>query len=279
MPSLADMLRVPDGASAVVERPDGTRLWTVRAGSGPPVVLAHGIGITFAEWSLVMPALVERGHQVIAYDHRGHGRSTVGTDGYTAQALFADLAAVVAHFDLHDAVLAGHSMGTAAVLGALAGTDLPTRTRTAVLVSTTVGRLFDGASWPARMQAPLVRSGLLQRLVRIPRLGRSFIAPSAGPGAPVEAIEAMRLAFADWPPRSARFLDVLGELNLVPSVPSITTPLHLLLGDRDIAMPRERHSDLVVEHAQDADLTLLPGIGHLVNWEAPDAIVDAITRA
>jgi pimeloyl-ACP methyl ester carboxylesterase len=216
---------------------------------------------------------------VIAYDHRGHGRSTVGTDGYTAQALFADLAAVVARFDLHDAVVVGHSMGTAAVLGALAGPDLPGRTRAAVLVATTVGRLFDGASLPARMQAPLVRSGVLQRLVAIPRLGRSFIAPSAGPGAPVEAIEAMRLAFADWPRRSARFLTVLGELNLVPLTPSITTPLHLLLGDHDTAMPRERHSDLVVEHAQDADLTLLPGVGHLVNWEAPDAIVEAIARA
>jgi pimeloyl-ACP methyl ester carboxylesterase len=69
------MLRVPAGTGETVERPDGTRLWTVRAGAGRPVVLAHGIGITFAEWSLVMPAPVERGYPVIAYDRRAHGKS------------------------------------------------------------------------------------------------------------------------------------------------------------------------------------------------------------
>jgi non-heme chloroperoxidase len=178
MANLAEMLRVPTGTGEVVERPDGTRLWTTRAGSGRPVVLSHGIGITLGEWSLVMPELVERGFQVIAYDHRGHGKSTAGKDGYTEQALYDDLTAVVTHFDLDDAVLVGHSMGTAAVLGALAGPTLRPRVRAAVLAATTVGQIFEGAPLPARLQAPLVRSGLLQLMASSPRLGRSFIARS-----------------------------------------------------------------------------------------------------
>jgi non-heme chloroperoxidase len=279
MATVAELVAVPTGTDEVVRRPDGTALWTVRAGSGPPVVLAHGIGITVAEWSLVMPALVERGHQVIAYDQRGHGRSTAGSAGYTAQTLFDDLTAVVEHFDLHNAVVVGHSMGTAATLGALADTDLPRRTRAAVLVSTTVGRLFDGAPLAARLQSPLVRSGVLQLLASSPRLGRSFIAPAAGPDAPPEIVEAMRLTFARWKPKTARFLGVLGTLDLVPLLPAISTPLHLVLGERDTLMTRERNSDLVVAHAPRAELTMVPGVGHYLNWEAPEAIVDAVARA
>jgi non-heme chloroperoxidase len=279
MATVAQMLRVPAGADEVVPRPDGTRLWTVRAGSGRPVVLAHGVGITLGEWSLVMPVLVDRGYQVIAYDHRGHGRSTAGTDGYTMQALFADLTAVVEHFDLEDAVVVGHSMGTAAVLGALAGPDLPQRARAGVLVSTTIGRLFDGAPLLARLQSPMTRLGLLQRVASSRRFGRSVIAPGVGPDASPEVIEAMRLCFAQLPPRTARFITAMGKMNLIPLVSSISTPLHLLLGAQDTVMPRERHSDPVVDNAPDADLTLLPGVGHLVNWEAPGAIVEAIARA
>jgi non-heme chloroperoxidase len=277
--TLADMLRVPTGSVEVVERPDGTRLHTVRAGSGRPVVLSHGVGITLGEWSLVMPALVDRGFEVIAYDHRGHGRSTTGADGYTAQALYTDLAAVVSHFDLTDAVVVGHSMGTAAVLGALEETELPKRTRAAVLVSTTIGRLFDGASWAGRLQAPLARSGVLQLMASSRRFGKSIIAPGAGSAASPDVLEAMRRSFAAWPRRSARFVEVMGAMDLVPLVSTVNTPLHLVLGAEDTVMPRERHSDRVVENAPHADLTLLPGVGHYVNWEQPDAIVEAVVKA
>ena len=37
-----------------------------------------------------------------------------------------------------------------------------------------------------------------------------------------------------------------------------------------------RRGQLIVDRAPHADLVRLPGIGHMVNWEAPDAIIDAI---
>ena len=55
--------------------------------------------------------LLEAGHQVVLYDQRGHGESTVGDDGFTIPRLGADLRAVLEAVDARDAVLAGHSMG------------------------------------------------------------------------------------------------------------------------------------------------------------------------
>ena len=278
MATTADMLRAPEGTAETIERPDGTRLHAISAGAGPAILLVHGFGIAMNEWSLVMPDLVTRGHRVIAYDHRGHGGSTVGSDGWTSAALFGDLRAVAAHFDLADAVLVGHSMGTFTVLGALADPGLRARTQAAVLVSTAPGDLFRGASLPARMQVPLVRSGILQRVAASPRLGPSVVKAALGPDAPHEVREAMRLAFAAIPRDTARFLDVMGTESVTGALPSITPPLHLLLGDCDTVMPRPL-SERVLALAPNARLTMVPRAGHLVNWEDPDAIVAAVADA
>ena len=54
---------------------------------------------------------VERGNRVIAFDQRGHGRSTLGSDGSGSAAMAGDYHAVLEHFDVRDGVLVGHSMG------------------------------------------------------------------------------------------------------------------------------------------------------------------------
>ena len=70
------------GDARIVERPDGTRLRTFCAGTGPKtVLLAHGYGFGAWEWNLVEPQLVERGFRVITFDQRGHQGSSIGSDG------------------------------------------------------------------------------------------------------------------------------------------------------------------------------------------------------
>jgi pimeloyl-ACP methyl ester carboxylesterase len=61
------------------------------------------------------PGLLEAGYQVITYDRRGFGQSSQPTVGYDYDTFAADLAALLEHLDLRDAVLAGHSMGTGEV--------------------------------------------------------------------------------------------------------------------------------------------------------------------
>lgn len=83
------------------------------SGHGTPVVLLHGLTATRRYVVMGSRALERSGHQVIAYDARGHGRSGVPGDprAYTYEDLGLDLEAVLDQLGLARAVLAGASMG------------------------------------------------------------------------------------------------------------------------------------------------------------------------
>jgi pimeloyl-ACP methyl ester carboxylesterase len=55
--------------------------------------------------------LAQRGYRVIAHDRRGHGRSSQPSSGNDMNTYADDLAAVIDHLDLKNAVLVGHSTG------------------------------------------------------------------------------------------------------------------------------------------------------------------------
>jgi pimeloyl-ACP methyl ester carboxylesterase len=84
------------------------------AGEGPAIVLCHGITASRRYVHHGSRALERAGHQVVAYDSRGHGESdpAPATEGYAYPWLVADLERVVAS-EVGEGrfVLAGHSMG------------------------------------------------------------------------------------------------------------------------------------------------------------------------
>jgi pimeloyl-ACP methyl ester carboxylesterase len=79
------------------------------AGEGIPVVLLHGLTATRRYVVMGSKALERGGHRVVAYDARGHGRSSPGEYGYPA--LARDLMRVLDDRGIDRAVLAGASMG------------------------------------------------------------------------------------------------------------------------------------------------------------------------
>ena len=92
---------------------DGVRLSVEVAGDGPPVVLLHGLTATRRYVVMGSRSLERSGHRVIAYDARGHGRSTPAPapERYGYDELAADLKAVLDALRVPRAVLAGASMG------------------------------------------------------------------------------------------------------------------------------------------------------------------------
>lgn len=95
-----------------VER-GGVRLAVAESGTGPPVVLLHGLTAT-RRYVVMGSHALERGrYHVVAYDARGHGSSSPALEprGYTYQDLGLDLVAVLDRFAIERAVLAGASMG------------------------------------------------------------------------------------------------------------------------------------------------------------------------
>jgi non-heme chloroperoxidase len=106
-------------AASAVQIPDGTVLYCRAWGRGRPVVFVHGWAVSSDIWQYQMLALA-REARCIAYDKRGHGRSSDPGQGYDYDTFADDLAAVLDHYDLHDAVLVGHSMGPGEIVRYLA---------------------------------------------------------------------------------------------------------------------------------------------------------------
>jgi pimeloyl-ACP methyl ester carboxylesterase len=97
---------------------DGVELSVSDDGEGPAVVLLHGLTAT-RRYVVMGPRSLERsGHRVIAYDARGHGRSSPAVDpsAYEYADLSADLESVMDASGVDRAVLAGASMGAHTLL-------------------------------------------------------------------------------------------------------------------------------------------------------------------
>ncbi len=111
---------LPPGRVVDVRSSDGVRLHTEVFGhdDGYPIVLAHGITCAIRVWAHQIAELADQ-YRVIAFDHRGHGRSGVPPHrgGYSIDHLAADLDAVLQATVAPEerAVLAGHSMGGIAI--------------------------------------------------------------------------------------------------------------------------------------------------------------------
>ena len=96
---------------AFITTTDGTEIFYKDWGQGQPIVFSHGWPLSSDDWDNQMLFFLAQGYRVIAHDRRGHGRSTQTPDGHDADHYADDLAAVVEHLDLHDAIHVGHSTG------------------------------------------------------------------------------------------------------------------------------------------------------------------------
>jgi non-heme chloroperoxidase len=94
-----------------VETDDGASLFYVDWGAGKPVLFTHAWGLNADIWEYQLTELVDQGLRCIAYDRRGHGRSTDPGRGYDYDRLADDLAALINQLDLNDVTLVGFSMG------------------------------------------------------------------------------------------------------------------------------------------------------------------------
>jgi pimeloyl-ACP methyl ester carboxylesterase len=276
---LEDLLRETPGQDTTVERPDGTRLRVRVAGDGPTVVLAHGIALTLQEWNLVADQLLADGYRVVAFDARGHGQSTIGTDGVSAPVMAADLAAVLEATHTTEAILVGHSMGGFLALEAVL--EVPAvadRLAGLVLVASFAGNILDGAP-QNRAEAPILRSHLLPRLTANPTIGTLFAASFFGP----HPSPAMLTAFLhliqgrDHAPLLP-LLDAFTTDDLIARLPAVGVPTVIVCGRADRTTP-PRDSQRMAAAIPEARTVWVEGAGHMLPWEAPHAIRDAIATA
>ena len=275
---LEQLASEPRGETTFVERPDGTRLRVVTAGTGPTVVLAHGIYMTVVEWSVVWDMLLERGYRVVAFDQRGHGQSTIGTDGISTQSMASDYLAVLEHVDAHDAVLLAHSMGGFLAIAAVL--DVPgvaERLRGLILMSTFSGDVLRGAP-QNKAQIPLIKSGVLQKLVANDTVGTVFGAGLCGEDPSPAMVQVFLDTFRAADHRSLLpILEAFTVEDRGDRLGEITVPTIVLCGEKDSTTPPWQ-SQRLAESIPGAQAWWVPRAGHMLNWESTDAIVEAVSE-
>jgi pimeloyl-ACP methyl ester carboxylesterase len=154
---------------------DGVRLAVEETGEpgGIPVVLLHGLTATRRYVVMGSSLLARGGHRVVAYDARGHGRSSPAPrpDAYGYEELADDLRAVLDALAIDRAVLAGASMGAHTLLRL--ALEAPERVRGLVAITPAYDPVAHGdavslARWDALAEG--LRSGGIDGFVAAYRI-------------------------------------------------------------------------------------------------------------
>lgn len=277
-----ETLRQPlRGREETVTSHDGTQLWTVTMGDGSEtVLLAHGYGVTSREWNVIAEQLVVEGYRVIAFDQRGHGKSTVGNQGISSHAMAGDYRTLIEHFGLDGAVLVGHSMGTfVSMVFLLTYPEVAKRLRAAVLLSPFAGDVFHGSP-QSRIQIYLIRFGLMQAIVGSEGTGAVLFGSTLYGDRPSPA--GVRVFLEDFRSNNQSvlvpILEAFGNENYYDRVSEIKLPVTLICGRKDRTTP-PWHAQQLAARIPDSHTIWVEGAGHLLNWEAPEVVVDAIRTA
>lgn len=218
------------------------RLHYTEAGSGPPVVLLHGLSGSRLWWRKNLPALSQ--------EFRVYTVDLVGFGGSRRQRVLplVESAALLSDWlkslELREPRLLGHSMGAHTALHVVT----LGQARIAALVLVAASALVRGAWWKLATRLP--RAGLNGALDFLPTL--AFDALRAGPR---NLFRATREILRDDP------RERLAEVRV---------PTLLVWGERDVIVPRELGEQLR-RSIRGSRLVVIPGAGHNVMYDRPEA--------
>jgi pimeloyl-ACP methyl ester carboxylesterase len=267
---------------AVVERThrlashDGGTIHVVEAGEGPPIVLLHGVTLSVRTWTRQLEHLPREGFRVLAFDHRGHGASQLGTAGHSVENLATDVRTVLDALDLTDVVLVGHSMGGIAVQAFVANhPDVVARRVAGIVLLSTLARA------PLGSQSVRFKRAIERFTRRVPDTTALWASPNLGllaarvgfgrrpDPAHLELVRQMMLECGSDTRRDAPA--ALIGLDLVESLRTAQVPTLVVGGTADVLTPpaEARRLARVIPGAR---LRLFEGAGHMLMLERTEEL-------
>ncbi|HXE32202.1 MAG TPA: alpha/beta hydrolase [Terriglobales bacterium] len=256
---------------------DDTMLYYKDWGTGPAIVLSHGWPLDADAWDPQMLFLAQRGFRVIAHDRRGHGRSSQPWGGHTMDQYADDLAELLHHLEVKDAILVGHSTGGGEVVRYLARHG-EKRVAGLVLISAVPPRLLKTEKNPGGIPLSAfdqIRDAVIKDR---PQFLSDFSLMFYGynrPGA--KASEGVRRAF--WLQGMLAsvngFYDCIrafSETDQTEDLRKIEVPTLVIQGDDDQVVPIDISGRLSVKLVKNGTLKVFPGAPHGLCTTHADAI-------
>ena len=240
-------------------------------GAGPTAVFFHGLGGGRTAWRPQLDAL-SKNRRCVAWDAPGYGAS--GPVASTSFDAYAD--AAIAFIDTvspdEPVDLVGMSFG--GMIAQYTAARIPHRIRTLTLLCTSPKFGLDGTDpdeWRAHRLAGLEAMG--SPAAAAPAILTSLAGPHGAHVVP-EAVEAMsRVPLAG-------LLDSLSTIASHDSrsiLPTIDIPTMILVGELDEETP-VAYSEAIDALMPNSRVVVVPGAGHLLNLEAPEAVNEALVE-
>src|SRR6195256_4343090 len=239
---------------------DGVNIYYEVHGSGPPLLLTHGYSSTSGMWQGQIEALSKH-HKLVLWDMRGHGQSDYPSDplAYSEALTVGDIAALLDQVGEKKAVIGGLSLGGYMSLAFYRAH--PDRARALLIIDTGPGFKKDDA-----------REGWNKRAHdtgdRFEREGLAVLTSASRERSSVSHRNASGLA------RAARGMLTQRDARVMESLPNIKVPSLVVVGADDA--PFLAASDYMAAKIPGAAKVVIPGGGHAVNIDQPQAFIDAV---
>ena len=264
----------------------GHRRAFVRAGSGPALLLLHGLGCDHTTWSLVIESLAKR-YTVIAPDLLGHGASDKPRADYSVGGYANGMRDLLTVLGIESVTVVGHSFGGGVAMQF--AYQFPERTERLVLVST--GGLGPQVS-PAIRAITTPGFHQVMGLLTLPGVRHLGVAgmralASTGRASMRDLAEAAEIyeSFKDGPSRAAirhvvrAVVDWKGQIISMSDRAYLTEamPMCVIWGRNDTMIP-VRHAGNAAALAPTARIEVIPNCGHFPHKDHPQRFVKIINE-
>jgi 3-oxoadipate enol-lactonase len=234
-------------------------------GSGPPLILIHGIGASRHSWDGLVREL-RADFRCISYDLRGHGLSPCPAPPYTLDELVDDLEALRRELHVERAHFAGHSLG--GMIGPAYARRHPDRVLSLGLYSTVAFRTEADAAKVRGVVAAMRSKGIAPVLETLPD---RWFTPEFARRAP-DVIQRRLQQVIDTDKRVfLSVFDIYAETEMAPWIGEIRHPSLVLTGEHDGGCNPRLNREIAAA-MPNAELVILPALRHAILLEAPQVV-------